>query len=83
MPRKSFPGTSIDQAIQELRRQAALVERAERLLANVGDIDLKSAITWNLGRRTMSAAARRKIARAQKARWARVRAAAKKGGKSA
>ena len=65
-----------DLTINQLKRAAAIKERIEGLNKDLGSI---LGVSGNSGAsrrksRTMSAAAKRNIAAAQKARWAKVRA---------
>jgi hypothetical protein len=57
---------------KERQRASAQIERIDAALAALGGLNSKVRVRGK--RRTMSAAARRKIAAAQRARWAKVRA---------
>ena len=60
---------------QQLRRAAAIKEQIDELESELGKIVGGSGATpAPNGRRTMSASARARIAAAQKARWAKVKA---------
>jgi len=65
----------VQQLKKELKRARTEVKRIGAALAALGSMGLRSP--FRKQRRTMSAAARRKIAAAQRARWAKVRAAKK------
>lgn len=62
-----------DYTAAELRRIVSLKEQIEELQAELADISGagNSEAELSTGKRTMSASARRKIALAQKARWAK------------
>jgi hypothetical protein len=59
---------NIDGIIQELRQERARIDQAIQALTSLNGISPKAAPT-----RTMSAAARRRIAAAQRARWAKLK----------
>jgi hypothetical protein len=72
----------IDEIVRQLRQERDRIDEAIRALAplsgNTRILKVKAASpARSTGRRTMSAAARRKIAAAQRARWARVKAGEK------
>jgi hypothetical protein len=60
--------------VQQLQQERARIDAALRALTGAST----TRGTTRTGRRTMSAAARRKIAAAQRARWAKWKAAKKK-----
>jgi hypothetical protein len=66
---------SIEQIIQSIDEQISRLQQAKMFLNGSGS---GKATGKGRGPRTLSAAARRKIAAAQRARWARVKAAKKK-----
>jgi hypothetical protein len=63
---------SIDSIKQEMRIEISKLNQALRALEGVGSKQTKT------GTRKLSAAGRKRIAAAQRARWAKVRAAKKK-----
>ena len=74
----------LDLTPSQLKRAAAIKEQIESLSRELGAIlgaPAKSAPVSNQRRRTMSAAVKKKIAAAQRARWANLRRA--KSGNSA
>jgi len=64
---------SIDSVIRSIDEQISRLQKARAFLNSTG-----KATGRGRGQRTMSAAARARIAAAQRARWARVKAAQKK-----
>lgn len=62
----------------QLRKAAVLKEKITALQNDLARLLGDSGVAAKPAKRTMSAAARAKIAAAQKARWARVKAAKKK-----
>jgi len=73
----------LDLTPNQLKRAAAIKEQIESLSRELSAIlgaSAKSAPASNKGRRTMSAAVKKKIAAAQRARWANLR---RKSGNSA
>ncbi len=66
---------SIEQVIQSIDEQIKKLQQAKMFLNGSGS---GKATGKGTGPRTLSAAARQKIAAAQRARWARVKAAKKK-----
>jgi hypothetical protein len=65
--------------VANLRRDADELEALDRLLRGIGGDSTSKVTSISSGRRkrTLSKAARAKIAAAQRARWAKVRAATK------
>jgi hypothetical protein len=59
---------------EQLRRAAAIKDQIDELEGELGRILGGSGIKVTLGKRTMSASARARIAAAQRARWAKVKA---------
>jgi hypothetical protein len=78
-PRRcSAISTRPDLKPQQLRRAASIIERIDRFnreLRTLLDRSVTSGPTSKRKKRTMSAAVRKKIAAAQKARWAKIRRA--------
>ena len=70
---------SIEGIVQEVRAEIGRLEQVLKLLGH-GTVSVQktAAKTERAPRRKMSAAGRKRIAAAQKARWAKIRAAAKK-----
>jgi len=66
---------SIDQVIRSIDEQISKLQQAKAFLNGTGS---GKATGRGRGPRTMSAAARARIAAAQRARWARLKAAQKK-----
>jgi hypothetical protein len=69
----------VQQLEQERRRLMLQVQKIEAAVYALDSLAMSSSTVRKAGkrRRTMSAAARRKIAAAQRARWARVKAGKK------
>jgi nucleoid-associated protein YgaU len=67
----------VDELKQERDRLQGELQRIDAALAALVSLNGRGRTKTGRPRRTMSAAARRKIAAAQRARWAKVRAAAK------
>jgi hypothetical protein len=64
-----------DLTVNQLKRAAAIKERIEKLNNDLGSILGTKSGAASTKKRTMSASVKRKIAAAQKARWAKLRRA--------
>lgn len=60
--------------VTNLRKDADELEQLDRLIRGIKGFSRPTAAHSTNGKRTMSAAARKRIAAAQKARWAKVKA---------
>jgi hypothetical protein len=70
---------SRESIIAEIRKDVALMEHVIKLLGGVNTVSIDDVVGKpKTARRKMSAAGRKKIAAAQRARWAKVRAAKKR-----
>lgn len=67
---------------QELRRAATIKDQIDSLQEQLNRLLGSSKLTDSIGKRTMSAGARAKIAAAQKARWAKVKGGVKQAANS-
>lgn len=66
---------SIEAIVKEIKNEIAKLNQVLRLLEGKGEI---AEAVNGTGKRTVSAAARKRMARAQRARWKKIKAAAKK-----
>jgi len=67
---------SVEGIIQEVRAEIGRLEQVLKLLGH-GTVSVHKPVKIGKPRRKMSAAGRKRIAAAQKARWAKIRAAKK------
>ena len=65
---------NLESIVQQLKQERDRLDAAIRALTSVGGGTAKSNIAASPTRRTLSASARRKIAAAQRARWAKIKA---------
>jgi hypothetical protein len=72
---------SVENILQQIDREISSLTQARALLAGIsnGSSGLKIVTRSTTGKRIISAAARRRMAAAQKARWAKYKAAKKAG----
>jgi hypothetical protein len=69
---------SRESIIAEIRKDMALMERVIEMLGGVKTVSIDTVVgKQRKPRRKMSAAGRKRIAAAQRARWAKIRAATK------
>jgi superfamily I DNA and RNA helicase len=68
---------SVQNILQEIDREIASLNQARALLSSLDGSTRLKAVSSSGSKRVISAAARRKMARAQKARWAKYRASKK------
>jgi hypothetical protein len=68
---------SMENIVQQLDKEIADLTRARALLLNLGGKSSRSTASGGTGKRIISASARRRMAAAQKARWAKYRASKK------
>ena len=69
---------SRESIIAEIRKDMALMERVIEMLGGVKTVSIDTVVGKpHKARRKMSAAGRKRIAAAQRARWAKIRAAKK------
>jgi hypothetical protein len=69
---------SMENIVQQLDKEIADLTRARALLLNLGGKSSRSnSASGGTGKRIISASARRRMAAAQKARWAKYRASKK------
>ena len=68
---------SLQNILQEIDKEIASLNQARALLSRLNGSTRLKAVSSSGSKRVVSAAARRKMARAQKARWAKYRASKK------
>jgi hypothetical protein len=68
---------SRESIIAEIRKDMALMERVIEMLGGVKTVSIDTVVGKPRARRKMSAAGRKRIAAAQRARWAKIRAGKK------
>ena len=68
---------SVQNILQEIDKEIASLNQARALLSRLSGSTRLKAVSSSGSKRVISAAARRKMARAQKARWAKYRASKK------
>ena len=66
--------TDLGAVLEQLKKERAQLDKAITALSPVVGIDTGKPSTSARGRKTLSVAARKRIAAAQRARWAKVRA---------
>lgn len=69
---------SRESIIAEIRKDIAMMERVVKMLGGVKTVHIDTVVGKPTKKRKISAAGRKRIAAAQRARWAKIRAAEKK-----